>query len=121
MALLVSVKTSLDLVSTVRSHPIASLFLLYPLFYLLQTLWILRPRVIQPQGQWLRQSLRSVQLEPIPGMTALNLLLFLLFQDLLHLRDDLRKHLMRLFTPHQAPLAGHKKCDYLLFLQFLSL
>jgi hypothetical protein len=54
-------------------------------------------------------------------MTVLNLLLFLLFQDLLHFRDDLRKHLIRFFTPHQAPLAGHKKCDYLLFPQSLRL
>jgi hypothetical protein len=54
-------------------------------------------------------------------MNGSNLLLFLLFQDLLHLRVDLRKLLARLSTPHRAPLAGLKTCDYLLFLQSRNL
>jgi hypothetical protein len=50
-----------------------------------------------------------------------SLLLFLLFQHLLHLRVDLRKLLAPLSTLRRALLAGPKTCDYLLTLQSRNL
>ena len=51
-------------------------------------------------------------------MKVSNLLLFLLFQHLLHLLVDLRKLLAHNFTPRRAPLAGLRTHSYLPFLQF---
>lgn len=52
-------------------------------------------------------------------MIVSDLLLYLLFQDLLRPRVDLPKHLARLFTPLRVQLDSHKTCD-LLFLRYLN-